>query len=204
MGLAIVGLIWVGGTIGKGVAGLFKSDEYKYLDYVYPTVITDVPEFASDGTIPDTNLLTAGIWDIILYADTTKYEHTFDNVYVPQGDIEKSVAKLFGEFKTTHQTVTFGSYTVYYDEKNKRYTMPLKPFYFSYRPQIEECTEKGDTVVLTLKYYNDTPDWFNKSKNYKNSDETSVVKYMKFTIENGVITSVENVSEEFGLKGGNY
>ena len=124
-------------------------------------------------------MITAALWDIILYEDKSKYETEFDMIVVPVVDVEQHCAKLFGTgLSVEHQSVLGADIQFYYDETIKSYRIPSNPKFFTYSPYIEEITRVGERYTLLVGYVSPTPAWLTLDEN----DEPVSDKYMEYIV----------------------
>jgi len=177
------------------------AQKEKFARYIYPLVVTDIPPYESVDKLSDEHIITAAIWDLIMYGDLDKYENNFDVITVPAIDIERHATKLFGDKLTfNHKTFTTSSINFYYDEDMKAYNIPTLPTYYSYIPEIEKIEKDGKQFNLLVAYKRDTPSWHAVREN-KN---TTVSKYIEFVVleedNNYKVLSMENVSSEYKIK----
>jgi hypothetical protein len=106
-------------------------------------------------------IISAAIWDIILYDDKSVYTREFDNITVPEVTVERHANKLFGDGLTiTHQSIIGTDLQFYYDETQKSYIIPESPRYFTYSPYIESITKVGERYTLLVGYLSPTPSWY--------------------------------------------
>ena len=59
----------------------------EFARFVYPIVICDPAPFNQTVKLRSETLITAALWDIILYDDKSKYEADFDMIIVPELDV---------------------------------------------------------------------------------------------------------------------
>lgn len=160
--LALIGFISVimGITnIAERIANNTRQKE-EIQSIVYPLVITDIPEFEDVTQLSTDSILNAAIWDILLHGDTDKYSESFENITIPQADVELHATKLFGTKLTfKHRDIGDNILTFYYDSETKSYIVPLTPDYFSYSPVIKNVTKNGDVYSVTVGYLAPSPSW---------------------------------------------
>ncbi|MBQ8176003.1 MAG: hypothetical protein IJ035_03085 [Oscillospiraceae bacterium] len=179
--LAIVGLV---STIGFAVDKVKEfadntQQKNEFAKYIYPVVICDPAPFNQAVKLRSDTMITAALWDIILYEDKSKYETEFDMIVVPVVDVEQHCAKLFGTgLSVEHQSVLGADIQFYYDETIKSYRIPSNPKYFTYSPYVEEITRVGERYTLLVGYVSPTPAWLTLDEN----DEPVSDKYMEYVV----------------------
>lgn len=160
--LAVIGLIsTIGFTVDKFKAFADNTQQKtEFARFIYPVVICDPAPFDQTVKLRSDTVITAAIWDIILYEDKSKYEADFDMIIVPELDVEQHAAKLFGQgLSIKHQSILGADVQFYYNEDIKSYRIPANPKYFTYSPYIEEITRVGESYTVTVGYVSPTPAW---------------------------------------------
>ncbi len=179
--LAIVGLVSTIGFAVDKVKAFADNTQQKneFAKYIYPVVICDPAPFNQAVKLRSDTMITAALWDIILYEDKSKYETEFDMIVVPVVDVEQHCAKLFGTgLSVEHQSVLGADIQFYYDETIKSYRVPSNPKYFTYSPYVEEITRVGERYTLLVGYVSPTPAWLTLNEN----DEPVSDKYMEYIV----------------------
>jgi len=179
--LAIVGLystvVFTSGKIRDFADNTQQKNEFAH--FIYPIVICDPPPFNKTVKLRSDTLITASIWDIILYEDKSKYEADFDMIIVPELDVEQHGTKLFGSgLSFEHQSIIGVDVQFYYDESIKSYRIPSNPKYFNYSPYIEDISRVGERYTLTVGYVSPTPAWLTLTS----EEEPSPEKYMEYVV----------------------
>ena len=179
--LAIVGLystvVFTAGKIREFADNTQQKNEFAR--FIYPIVICDPPPFNQTVKLRSETLITASIWDIILYEDKSKYEADFDMIIVPELDVEQHGTKLFGTgLSFEHQSIIGVDVQFYYDESIKSYRIPSNPKYFNYSPYIENISRVGERYTLTVGYVSPTPAWLTLTSD----EEPSPEKYMEYVV----------------------
>ena len=152
---AIMGITSIADRIANNTR---QKEEFQSI--IYPLVITDIPEFEDVTQLSTDSMLNAAIWDILLHGDTDKYSESFENITIPQADVELHATKLFGTKLTfKHRDIGDNILTFYYDSETKSYIVPLTPDYFSYSPVIKNVTKSGDVYSVTVGYLAPSPSW---------------------------------------------
>ncbi|MBQ3920325.1 MAG: hypothetical protein II695_11670 [Oscillospiraceae bacterium] len=148
--------------------------------FIYPVVICDPPTFEQSQRFRNDTMISAAAWDIIMYADKTRYSYEFDYIIVPEIDIEQHAAQLFGANLTLeHHTISNSDVSFYYDESIKSYRIPEEPQFFTYTPKIEDITRQGDIYTLRVGYLAPVPSWIQDTRN----EQRVPFKYMNYTVE---------------------
>lgn len=151
----------------------------EFAKFIYPIVICDPAPFDQTVKLRNATMLTAAIWDIILYEDKSKYESDFDYIIVPEVDVEQHATKLFGSgLSFSHESILGPDIQFYYEEEIKSYRIPSNPRYFTYSPYIEDITRVGESYTLTVGYVSPTPAWLTLT-----SDEAPLPeKYVDYVV----------------------
>lgn len=151
----------------------------EFAKFIYPIVICDPAPFDQTVKLRNDTMLTAAIWDIILYEDKSKYESDFDYIIVPEVDVEQHATKLFGSgLSFSHESILGPDIQFYYEEEIKSYRIPSNPRYFTYSPYIEDITRVGESYTLTVGYVSPTPAWLTLT-----SDEAPLPeKYVDYVV----------------------
>lgn len=179
--LAIVGLISTVNFSVRVVKNFADNTQQKneFAKFIYPIVICDPAPFNQTVKLRNDTMLTAAIWDIILYEDKSKYEADFDMIIVPEVDIEQHATKLFGPgLSFEHLSLLNADVQFYYDESIKSYRVPSNPKYFTYSPYIEEVSRVGDRYTLVVGYVSPTPAWLTLTSD----DEPEPEKYVEYIV----------------------
>ncbi len=179
--LAIVGLVSTVGFAIDKIKAFADNTQQKneFAKFVYPIVICDPAPFNQTIKLRSDTMITAALWDIILYEDKAKYETEFDMIVVPEVDVEQHCANLFGTgLSVEHQSVLGADIQFYYDETIKSYRIPSNPKYFTYSPYVEEITRVGERYTLLVGYVSPTPAWLTLDEN----DEPVSDKYMEYVV----------------------
>ncbi|MCI5945946.1 MAG: hypothetical protein MRZ39_03465 [Oscillospiraceae bacterium] len=180
--LAVIGLIsTVSFTVDKVKAFADNTQQKtEFARFIYPVVICDPAPFGQSVKLRSDTVITAAIWDIILYEDKSKYESDFDMIIVPELDVEQHAAKLFGTgLSIKHQSILGADVQFYYNEDIKSYRIPANPKYFTYSPYIEDITRVGESYTITVGYVSPTPAWLTLT-----GDETpEPEKYVNYIVQ---------------------
>lgn len=179
--LAIVGLVATVNFAVDKVKAFADNTQQKneFAKFVYPIVICDPAPFNQTIKLRSDTMITAALWDIILYEDKSKYETEFDMIVVPEVDVEQHCTRLFGTgLSVEHQSVLGADIQFYYDETIKSYRIPSNPKFFTYSPYVEEITRVGERYTLLVGYVSPTPAWLTLDEN----DEPVSDKYMEYIV----------------------
>lgn len=180
--LAIVGLIsTVSFTVDKVKAFADNTQQKtEFARFIYPVVICDPAPFGQSVKLRSDTVITAAIWDIILYEDKSKYDSDFDMIIVPELDVEQHAAKLFGTgLSIKHQSILGADVQFYYIEDIKSYRIPANPKYFTYSPYIEDITRIGESYTITVGYVSPTPAWLTLTSDESPKPE----KYVNYIVQ---------------------
>jgi len=150
-----------------------------FAKFIYPIVICDPAPFDQTVKLRNDTVITAAIWDIILYEDKSKYTSEFDNITVPALDVEQHAEKLFGSGLTfKHESIIGADVQFYYEEDIKSYVVPLKPKFFTYSPVVENITNDGNIYTLLVGYISPTPAWLSMTSDTSPEPD----KYVKYIV----------------------
>ncbi|MGN0637642.1 MAG: hypothetical protein ACI4J0_04665 [Huintestinicola sp.] len=180
--LAAIGLISTVGFVSDKVRNIIDNTEQKneFAKFIYPVVICDPPGFDATTKLKNETIISAAVWDIILYEDKSKYELDFDYLIVPEVDIEQHAAKLFGSGLTiNHMTIASADISFYYDGEISSYRIPENPKFFTYSPYIESISKIGESYTLTVGYVSPTPAWLTLTSDEAPSPE----KYVDYVVQ---------------------
>lgn len=179
--LAIVGLFSTIGFAVDKVKAFADNTQQKneFAKFIYPIVICDPAPFDQTIKLRNDTMITAGLWDIILYEDKEKYESDFDMIIVPEVDVEQHCTDLFGSgLSFEHQSILGADIQFYYDESIRSYRIPSNPKYFTYSPYVEEITRVGERYTLTVGYVSPTPAWLTLTSD----EEPMPDKYVEYVV----------------------
>ncbi|MCC8042330.1 MAG: hypothetical protein LIO69_02215 [Oscillospiraceae bacterium] len=204
MVMSAIGIICTVGYIIGFVGDIVNNTKQKneFAEFIYPVVICDPAPFDASQRMKNETVISAAIWDIILYEDQSKYETEFDYIIVPEVEIEQHAVKLFGAGLTIeHTTIASIDLSFYYDEESSSYRIPSNPKYFSYSPTVTEITKSGNVYTLTVGYISPTPSWLAQTS----SETPEPEKYVEYTLtESGdsyIITAIRQyetvIDEDF-------
>ncbi len=179
--LAIVGFFSTISFTADKIAEFTDNTKQKeeFAKYIYPVVICDPPPFDQNVNLRSDTIVTAAIWDIILYEDKSKYVADFDYISVPEVDVEQHAIKLFGSgLNIEHQSITSQESPFYYNPEESCYRIPLDPIFFTYSPVIDEIEKIGERYTLKVGYYPPTP----ACKKYSNDNEHTPEKFVEYIV----------------------
>lgn len=197
--LALIGFVssvlFVKG-IAEGIANNTKQKE-EFKSIVYPLVIIDSPEFDDINQLSPDSVINAAIWDILLHGDISKYEESYENITIPQADVELHATKLFGKNLTfKHRDVGDISLTFYYNSETKSYTVPVTPEFFSYSPVIRNVSKSGDTYDVAVGYLAPAPSWVEeRDKELATLPEKYVIVKLKKEDNGYIVVSCKETDE---------
>lgn len=180
--MSVIGLISTVNFVSGRVRNIVDNTDQKneFARFIYPVVICDPPAFEQASRLRNETIISAAVWDIILYEDKSKYQADFDYIIVPEVDIEQHAAKLFGSGLTlTHMTIASSDVSFYYDGEISSYRIPENPKYFTYSPYIEEISRIGESYTLTVGYVSPKPAWLTLTSDEAPSPE----KYMEYVVQ---------------------
>ncbi len=160
---AIIGVVATAIGITKVTTDIIdnKSQKEMFKRTVFPLVILDPPAFDSIDKLDSRTILSAGIWDFIMFEDKSKYvKDDLGNMTVPDVDIEAHITKVFGKSAVIeHQELTDSEMQILYDPEGKVYMIPSAASMMSYVPHIEKVSRKGDEYTVTVGYVPSGPVW---------------------------------------------
>lgn len=153
--LAIVGLVSTVRFTVTTVKDLVNQTSLKkeFAEFINPMAIIDSPAFDSIESIPQSVIISASIWRILLSGNTEKYESNEATMTISEIDVESAAAALFGYSVTfEHQSVTSGSSYFEYNPTAKSYNVPRNTDNNTYWPRVSEISNVGDTFTLVVEY----------------------------------------------------
>ena len=180
--LSAIGLVSSVNFVKHRIENIVDNTDQKneFAKFIYPVVICDPPPFDQTAKLKNETLISAAVWDIILFEDKSKYDMDFDYIIVPQVDVEQHAAKLFGSgLSLTHTTIASVDVSFYYDEEISSYRIPENPKYFTYSPYIEEISKVGESYTLTVGYVSPTPAWLTLTSDEAPKPE----KYAEYVVQ---------------------
>ena len=152
----------------------------EFAQFIYPLVVIDPPDFDATVDLPNSTMITASIWNIILNEDKDKYNTEMGMMYVPYLDVEASATYLFGTGLTfEHETVGDIELAFIYDEETKSYIVPTSPKYLPYSPRIESFKRVGETYTLLVGYMPPGHSWLN---DLKEDSMPEAEKHMEYVV----------------------
>lgn len=193
--MAVIGFIFsvnfIAGVVKNIADNTAQKNEFAQL--VYPLVIIDPASFDSASQLSSETVLTAAIWDIILYGDTDKYPQEYGVMSVPEIDVELHATNLLGTgLVFDHKDLGTAELVFYYDAENKCYNVPVSPSYFPYSPYVETIQRNGDNYSLKVGYVSPHPAWLGTNKD----DTPKPDKYMEYVVhKNGNNYTVVAIKE---------
>ncbi len=169
----------------------------EFAEYIYPIVICDPAPFDESIKLRNDTMITAAIWDIILYEDKSKYTAEFDYIIVPEVDIEQHATKLFGTgLSFTHDSILGSDIQFYYEPDIKSYRIPVNPKYFTYSPVVEDIQKSDNTYTLLVGYLSPSPSWLTMTTDKKPTPD----KYVKYIVteQNGAkyLSAIQQVEDQ--------
>lgn len=180
--LAAIGLISSVSFVSGKIRDVIDNTEQKneFAKFIYPVVICDPPGFDATTKLRNETIISAAVWDIILYEDKSRYTLDFDYLIVPEVDVEQHAAKLFGSgLSIEHMTIASADISFYYDGEISSYRIPENPKFFTYSPYIESISKVGESYTLTVGYVSPTPAWLTLT-----SDEAPLPeKYVDYIVQ---------------------
>lgn len=151
----------------------------EFAQFIYPLVVIDPPDFDATVDLPNSTMITASIWNIILNEDKEKYTTEMGMMYVPYLDVEASATYLFGSgLAFEHETVGDIELAFIYDEETKSYIVPTSPKYLPYSPRIESFKRVGETYTLLVGYMPPGHSWLNDLKEDRMPEAEKHMEYV--------------------------
>lgn len=180
--MAVIGLISSITSLSKAIGDLADDASFKnqLAKYVFPLVVNDAPAFQTIDEMPESAIISCGVWNVLLSEDLSKYETIGENVIIPKVDVEYNINKLFGSSaKYEHKTVGDLFLQFEYLPEQNSYSAPKKPRYMLYSPYINDITAVGETYTVTVGYI---PPSLVIVHGDEVEAEPEAEKYMEFTI----------------------
>lgn len=170
--LAIIGVIAI---INACISGGSSSDD-KYRKAIYPAVITNISPFENPAELTDNQILSSAIWSVIIDNEKlSQYPQRVDNMaIIPAEDIENFAKDIFGEniSELTHSTIVTADSKFYYNEEANSYSVDIKPYTFTYSPNVTSVSKKKGKYIIAVDYIAEHPEWM----------EDTVSKSVEFTL----------------------
>ena len=179
--LSVIGLISSIGFLSNMAREFADNTKEKneFARFIYPIVICDPAPFDQTVKLRSDTMITAAIWDIIIFGDHSKYTAEFDYIIVPEVDVEYHATGLFGPgLSFNHDSILSSDVSFYYEEEIKSYYIPSSPRYFTYSPYIEEISRVGERYTLTVGYLAPTPSWYGLT----NDEPPLPEKYVEYVV----------------------
>ncbi len=179
--MSVIGVISTAITGYKAVVSILNNTAQKedFARFIYPVVICDPPTFEQSQRFRNDTIISAAVWDIIMYSDKEHYTHEFDYIIVPEIDIEQHAAKIFGgNLDLTHHTIANSGFSFYYDDSLNSYRIPEQPDYFTYSPYIDSISRNGEIYTLRVGYISPAPDWLTSTSDKLPEPE----KYVQYVV----------------------
>ena len=188
-------------TAGDIINKTREKEEFSLL--IMPLVLQDPPPFDNPEDAADTTIITASVWRLIINEDTSKYPvDEFNFITVPQSDIEVQVKALFGDVEYTHHTVGDTELMITYNDEDKTYIFPAKPYVMSYTPEVEAIQKTAENEYrLTVGYISPSLSWENDLEGNKyHSEPDKIMEYTVVRDEDGQyrVYSVKNQTDNAG------
>ena len=178
-----------------------KSQKDAMKRAVFPLVLLDPPPFDSIDKLDSRTILSAAMWDFIIYEDKGRYQKDdLNNLTVPAVDIETHIVNMFGkEAPIEHQELSDSELQILYDAENNVYSIPSAASMVTYVPKIEKITRKGDIYTVTVGYLPSGPVWGGDITGQKYEPEPD--KYLKYILkktgkDSYIITAVQEMPRE--------
>jgi hypothetical protein len=202
--MSVVGIFSTGDFVAQRVRDFADNTAQKneFAAFIYPIVICDPPPFDLTVKMRNETVISAAIWDIILYDDKSVYTQEFDTIIVPDVTVESHAIKLFGDgLSIDHQSVVGTEVQFYYDPDQKTYRIPANPRYFTYSPFIESITKVGERYTLMVGYLSPTPSWYTMNEQVPMPEKYAeyVVSKRGDSLQLVAISQVDNIGTDSGL-----
>ncbi|MDD6237080.1 MAG: hypothetical protein PUB00_06840 [Clostridiales bacterium] len=197
---AIIGVVATAIGITKVTTDIIenKSQKEMFKRTVFPLVILDPPAFDSIDKLDSRTILSAGIWDFIMFEDKSKYvKDDLGNMTVPDVDIEAHITKVFGKSAVIeHQELTDSEMQILYDPEGKVYMIPSAASMMSYVPRVDKVSRKGDEYTVTVGYVPSGPVWEGDINGQKYEPEAD--KFLNYILkksgkDNYIIIAVKEI-----------
>ncbi len=182
--LALIGTVTLIRSAVRTISGSFDNSEKieEYKTFITPVIMSDPTPFDDVINADQTQLLSISIWSLLNTGlDPDKVEYSGSKMLIAKETVDTEFARLFGtDVAALHQTVDGGDGIQFeYNSKTGKYAIPLTSIDSVFSPTIEDITERGSTVILTVGCLADT-DWKQASNGDMIAPEP--VKYLKITL----------------------
>ncbi len=179
-----------------------QKNEFKQA--IFPLVLLDPPAFDAIEDLDSRTVVTAAMWDFIIFANKEKYElDDLNNMTVPAVDIEAHIVKLFGtDAVIEHQEISDSDLQILYDAENKAYSIPSTASMASYVPEVETITRQGDIYTLKVGYIPSGTVWGSDITGIKYEPDPD--KYLNYVLkkvskDNYIITAVSEIKTDTAI-----
>ena len=200
---AIIGVIATIISAARLTANLIdnKAQKDRFKQVVFPLVLLDPPSFDSIDKLDSRTILSAAMWDFIIFEDKSKYQKDDLNyLTVPAVDIETHIVKLFGQDAAIeHQEISDAELQILYDPESNSYSIPATAAMATYVPEIEKISRKGDTYTVTVGYLPSGPIWGSDITGLKyEPDPDKALNYIlkKTGSDSYIITAVQEIKDD--------
>lgn len=154
--LVIIGIATIVSMLAGYVAKLFDDSDEKlnYEKLIRPIVALDPPTFSSITNASPGILVEAAIWAALGDTeDLTKYPREEGMIVLPEIDVAKYAAKMYGpSFQYENKDYQRLDVVYVYRADLKGYLIPITSQSNSYTPVVEKITTSGNTKVLLVAY----------------------------------------------------
>ncbi len=197
--LALVGLFNILGGCIRLISGAFdNSDEVaQYKAFIAPVIMNDPAPFDDVINADRKQLMSIAMWSLLSGdIDPDSFQYSGSDMLVSTALVEAEFSRLFGtDVAPVHQTVDGGDGISFrYDSKKNAYIVPITGIEAIYSPTIEDISEKGSTIILTVGYLAST-DWTMDADG--NMIPPEPVKYMRVYLrssdEGYYISSIKDI-----------
>lgn len=186
--LAIIGAITVIGFVSDTVKDLTDKTRQKkeYEKFLTPVVMFDPDPFDDLNQADVSQLVNSAVWALLMSDEgTEQYSYSEGEnfgIVVPQADIEKYFANLFGteiNLASMHSSIDMSGYDIIYDAALQSYILPVTGVESAYTPKVYEIDKQGSSRVLTVGYIGNKA-WVQLEDGEYTAPEAD--KYMKITL----------------------
>lgn len=161
--LAVVGLVFlvwrfVSFSVGYVKDYLGPTENVKFFsDYISPVVMQDPDPFGDAKKLSPDFIVKTAIWAALMDDENSgKYAYTDDDRQIlPKADVQKQIARLFGEdikpdFHTFTDNATSATYE--YSKKDGCFFIPMIAYNDYFTPNVRSIVRSKGTVRLTVDY----------------------------------------------------
>lgn len=157
--LAVVGVISIASSFVSDIsdrAEAGRREKYSAYEEFLSVVVMNDPDTFDDITQANkAQIISIAVWSLIeKNPEPDTYDYVDSGILIPQKDVEKELALLFGtDIKYKHSTVDGGEGIEFrYSESKKGYIIPITGITPIYTPRVLDVKERESAIILKVGY----------------------------------------------------